>query len=126
MPLAPGVQTVLSGAGLAAFDETVAPDLGRFEIAFDPAGRFAFKTPSLRNVARTAPCMHDGSLATLEAVVDFYDRGGGEVDDKDALIAPLGLSSAEKKALAAFLRALDGAGIDALAMHSRPPQAPAR
>ncbi len=126
VPLAPGVQTVLSDVDLVAYAETLPPDLGRFEITLDPADRFAFKTPSLRNVARTAPYMHDGSLATLEAVVDFYDRGGGDVDDKDPLIAPLGLSPAEKKALVVFLRSLDGFGIDTLVANSRPSPAPTR
>ena len=120
VPLAPGVQTVLQGNHLAGFAETVTPDLGRFEITLDPADRFAFKTPTLRNVARTAPYMHDGSLPTLEAVVDFYDRGGGDLGEKDARIAPLGLSADEKKALAAFLRSLDGAHVDTLAARSRP------
>jgi len=126
VPLAPGVHTVLSDVDLVAFAESVTPDLGRFEITLDPADRFAFKTPSLRNVARTAPYMHDGSLATLEAVVDFYDRGGGDVDDKDRLIAPLGLSPAEKAALVVFLRSLDGVGIDTLVASSRPSPAPTR
>lgn len=124
VPLAPGVQTVLGGADLAAFAEQQPPDLGRFEITLDPADRFAFKTPSLRNVARTAPYMHDGSLPTLEAVVDFYDRGGGEVPDKSAMLAPLGLSSAEKQALVAFLRSLDGARLGTLLANSRPPAPP--
>ncbi len=120
VPLAPGVQTVLPGNHLAGFAETVTPDLGRFEITLEPADRFAFKTPTLRNVARTAPYMHDGTLPTLEAVVDFYDRGGGDLGEKDARIAPLALSANEKQALAAFLRALDGAHDDALAARSRP------
>lgn len=126
VPLAPGVHTVITGAALAAFASRAEPDLGRFEITLDPADRYAFKTPSLRNVARTAPYMHDGSLATLEAVVDFYDRGGGALADKSALLGPLGLSWDEKAALVAFLRALDGAGVDALAARSRPPDAAAR
>lgn len=126
VPLAPGVQTVLQGPDLAGFPPAAAPDLGRFEITLDPADRYAFKTPTLRNVARTAPYMHDGSLATLEAVVDFYDRGGGTLGDKDARIGPLALSADEKNALVAFLRSLDGARVDALAARSRPPQGAAR
>ena len=51
-------------------------DEGRFLITHDPADRGAFKTPTLREVARTAPYMHDGSVATLEDVVENYDRGG--------------------------------------------------
>jgi cytochrome c peroxidase len=95
------------------------PDLGRFEITLDPADRYAFKTPSLRNVARSAPYMHDGSLATLEDVVDFYDRGGGNVAGKSERLAALGLLPDEKRSLAAFLRSLDGADLAALAANSR-------
>lgn len=124
VPLAPGVQTVLKEADLADYSPSVPPDLGRFEITLDPADRYAFKTPSLRNVAHSAPYMHDGSLATLEDVVDFYDRGGGEVPGKHEALAALGLAAGEKHALVAFLRALDGAGLPALASNSRPPAQP--
>jgi len=124
VPLAPGVQTVVTDEQLASFNVAMAPDLGRFEITLDPADRFAFKTPSLRNVARTAPYMHDGSLATLEMVIDFYDLGGGEVDGKSGMLTALGLDADEKRALAAFLRSLDGSNLAALAAGSRPTALP--
>jgi cytochrome c peroxidase len=119
VPLARGVQTVLTDADLAAFAAKVPPDLGRFEITLDPADRYAFKTPSLRNVARSAPYMHDGSLATLEEVVDFYDQGGSDAPGKSEVLSALGLDSDEKRALVAFLRALDGANLPALLSNSR-------
>ena len=122
VPLAPGVQTVVTDADLVAFSADAAPDLGRFEITHDVADRYAFKTPSLRNVARSAPYMHDGSLDTLEAVIDFYDRGGGEAPGRSERLAPLGLSADEKQALVAFLRSLDGGGLVELVARSRPPQ----
>jgi cytochrome c peroxidase len=65
-----------------------------------------FKVPGLRNVAVSAPYMHDGSLATLEDVVDQYDRGGRGDPSTDPQIRPLGLTAAEKADLSAFLRAL--------------------
>lgn len=68
----------------------------------------AFKTPTLREVEHTAPYMHDGSLRTLEDVVDFYDAGGHPNPALDPLIRPLGLSRADKAALVAFLRSLSG------------------
>ena len=71
-------------------------------------GRGAFKTPSLREVARVAPYMHDGSLATLEQVVDFYDGGGRQNPLLDPEIRVLGLSAEEKRALHAFLQSLSG------------------
>ena len=110
----------MTHADLAPFAAHVAPDLGRFEITLDPADRYAFKTPSLRNVAHSAPYMHDGSLATLEEVVDFYDHGGGGAPDKSEALAALRLGADEKRALVAFLRSLDGASLPTLASNSRP------
>src|SRR6266849_3185267 len=74
-------------------------DLGRFAVTNKDLDRGRFKTPTLRNVALTAPYMHDGSLATLEDVVDFYNRGAGKNPYLDAAIASLGLSAQEKKDL---------------------------
>jgi cytochrome c peroxidase len=83
-------------------------DAGRETVTGDEADRGAFKTPSLREVARAAPYMHDGSLATLEEVIDFYDKGGRDNPFLDAEIRELNLNAEEKAALAAFLRALSG------------------
>lgn len=82
-------------------------DPGRARVTGSSADEGAFKTPTLRDVARTAPYMHDGSIPTLEAVIDFYDSGGrGAALDPE--IKPLRLTADEKTALAAFLRALTG------------------
>jgi cytochrome c peroxidase len=72
------------------------------------AGQGNFKTPTLREVAHTAPYMHDGSLATLEQVVDFYSDGGRVNPNLDPEIRRLNLSPEERRALAAFLRSLTG------------------
>ena len=74
----------------------------------NPDERGRFKTASLRNVAVTAPYMHDGSLATLDVVIDFYNRGAGTNPNLDDQIRPLALSREERQALAVFLRALTG------------------
>jgi cytochrome c peroxidase len=66
----------------------------------------AFKTPSLREIARRAPYMHDGSLPTLEAVVDHYDGGGVDRPTRSDLMKPLGLNAQEKADLVAFLNTL--------------------
>jgi cytochrome c peroxidase len=66
----------------------------------------AFKTPSLREIARRAPYMHDGSLPTLEAVVDHYDGGGVDRPSRSDLMKPLGLTAQEKSDLVAFLNTL--------------------
>ena len=84
-------------------------DKGRVAVTGDDADRGAFKTPSLRNVAETAPYMHDGSMATLEEVIDHYKRGGTPNPWLDEEIRPLRLSPAETRQLIAFLRTLTGA-----------------
>ena len=73
--------------------------------------RYAFKTPTLRDVARRAPYMHDGSMATLESIIDLYDRGGIDRPSRSELISPLGLSKNEKADLIAFLHTLNGASV---------------
>ncbi|MBI1727919.1 MAG: photosynthetic protein synthase I [Candidatus Rokubacteria bacterium] len=83
-------------------------DVGLFGVTKEPADRGKFRTPALREVARTAPYMHNGSLASLDAVVDFYDQGGGAHPNKSPLLRPLGLSGAEKRALVQFLESLSG------------------
>jgi cytochrome c peroxidase len=83
-------------------------DEGRGAISGKPQDRGAFKTPTLREVARTSPYMHDGSIASLEEVVDYYDRGGNRNPTLDAELRPLGLTNVEKAALVSFLRTLSG------------------
>jgi len=68
--------------------------------------RYAFKTPTLRDVARRAPYMHDGSVATLAEVIDLYDKGGIERPSRAEEIKPLGLTAQEKADLIAFLQTL--------------------
>jgi len=82
-------------------------DIGRGRL-FPTSGKLqhAFKTPSLRDVARRAPYMHDGSVATLEDVIDLYDRGGIDRPSRSELIKPLHLSADEKAELIAFLQTL--------------------
>jgi cytochrome c peroxidase len=70
------------------------------------AGEGNFKTPTLREVARTAPYMHDGGLATLEDVIEYYDRGGNQNPYLDSELRPLHLTSDDKRNLVSFLRSL--------------------
>ena len=83
-------------------------DGGRYEISQDERERGAFKTPTLREIALTAPYMHDGSLATLEDVVEFYSKGGGRNPYLDQRLRPFPLTGAEKDQLVAFLKTLSG------------------
>jgi cytochrome c peroxidase len=76
--------------------------------------RFAFKTPTLRNIALTAPYMHNGVYKTLEEVIHFYDKGGGkglgmELEHQTLPAEPLQLTAAEKKNLVEFLKSLTDA-----------------
>lgn len=84
------------------------PDLGRVAISKDPKDTGAFKTPTVRNVALTAPYMHDGSLATLEEVVEWYDKGGHANPHLSDKIRPLKLSAQDKADLVAFMQACTG------------------
>ncbi|MBQ4836649.1 MULTISPECIES: cytochrome-c peroxidase [Pseudoalteromonas] len=81
-------------------------DDGRF--AVDPNSKLkgAFKTPGLRNIIMSAPYMHDGSLASLEEVVEHYDKGAVNVKNVSPLIVPLNLNPQEKADLIAFMAAL--------------------
>ena len=82
-------------------------EFGRFNVTRVIADIGKFKTPSLRNIALTAPYMHDGSLKTLEEVVEYYDKGGNKNRFQDPAIFPLNLTKQEKADLAAFMRALN-------------------
>ena len=93
--------------GVAWRDGRIVDD-GRYEVTRVAADRGAFKTPTLREIARTAPYMHDGSLLTLRDVIDYYDRGGNENPGLAAEVRPLKLTTAEKDVLVAFLSALNG------------------
>jgi cytochrome c peroxidase len=83
-----------------------APEEGRFAVTGEERDRGRFKTPTLRGLAHSAPYMHDGSLATLEEVVEFYRRGGEPHGTRSPLMEPLELTDADARNLVAFLRAL--------------------
>ncbi len=112
--LAPGTFVTMDTAVIADASEPPPSDLGRYEISEDPNDRWKYKTPGLRNVALTAPYMHDGSLATLREVVDFYDAGGAPNDLLDPAIHPLHLGDTEKQDLVAFLESLTGSNVGAI------------
>lgn len=97
-----GVPASPSGKALDA-------DRGRAVVTRRELDTGAFKTPTVRNIAKTAPYFHHGAFPTLELVVDFYDKGGGKglgltVSNQDPLIVPLRLTAAEKGALLRFMR----------------------
>jgi len=101
----------------AQIDEILTPpskDLGRYEVTRDPQDLWRYKTPSLRNVALTAPYMHNGALLTLTEVIEYYDRGGTGREGQDSRISPLHLTSEEKHALLALLQSLTGDNVELL------------
>lgn len=80
------------------------PDVGRFSETKLLGDKGSFKTPTLREIARTAPYMHDGSLKTLEDVVNYYDKGGIPNPQLDEEIFPLKLTDQQKADLVTFLK----------------------
>ncbi len=87
-------------------------DLGAYIRTHDDSQKRTFLTPTLRELTYTAPYMHNGTMATLEEVVDFYDAGGGDDPLKDSVLAPLGLSAEEKTDLVEYLKAMSGESFD--------------
>ncbi len=117
--IAPGVEIEVERAAYAAAAEPVPGDLGLYEITQNPDDRWKYRTPSLRNVALTAPYMHDGSLRTLDQVVEFYDRGGDRNPLLDPAITPLKLTAAERDDLVAFLHSLTSPEAELLVRDAR-------
>ena len=88
-------------------------DPGRFAAVDMPFYKYAFKTPTLRNAARTAPYMHNGVFNTLQEVLDFYNKGGGAglgiaLPNQTLPATKLSLSAAEMKDIIDFIGCLDG------------------
>jgi cytochrome c peroxidase len=97
------------------------PDLGRYTVTKEEADKGAFKTPTLRDVASRPPYMHDGSIETLEKVIDFYDEGGHANPWLSPQSRPLHLTAEERADLVSFLHALTG---EIAAEVSSPPRLP--
>ena len=99
------------GTPATAEGKTVDPDVGKFVLTKRDPHRYAFKTPTVRNVAKTAPYMHNGVYRTLDEVVDFYNKGGGNglgfhLPNQTLPFDKLSLTTPEKRALVAFMKAL--------------------
>jgi cytochrome c peroxidase len=122
--LEPGVMAQVPRAVVESVGDPEAADLGRHEVTLAPGDLWKYRTPTLRNVALTAPYMHDGSLRTLEEVVRYYDRGGHPHSGLDPLLRPLGLHEGEIIALVEFLNALTGDDVPGLVAEARTPGPP--
>ena len=114
MQVAPGVYVDVATTLIKSVAETKPNDLGRYEVTQNPQDRWKYKTPSLRNISLTAPYMHNGSLETLQQVVEFYNRGGIPNENLDPLIKPLNLTAQEMDELTAFLKSLTGDNVKEL------------
>jgi cytochrome c peroxidase len=112
--VAPGVYVDVAATLIASVGETKPNDLGRYEVTQKPEDRWKYKTPSLRNVSLTAPYMHNGAFATLQQVVEFYNRGGIANENLDPLIKPLNLTADEITDLTVFLESLTGDNVKEL------------
>jgi cytochrome c peroxidase len=88
----------------------VYPDSGRIRLTGLESDRAVFKVPSLRNIALTAPYMHDGSLPTLAAVLDHYQTGGKPHPNRSGLLRPFALTAQERADVLAFLESLTDVG----------------
>ena len=113
--LAPGVVVTPT----VTFELPENNDLGRYEATGRSQDRWLYRTPSLRNVAITPPYMHDGSLANLAAVVDYYDGGGVSHPGLDPRVRPLNLDEGQKSDLVSFLRSLTGSNVEQLQRDAR-------
>lgn len=117
--VAPPMAKVALGGARSTVDFAAAGDRGRHEITQLPADLGGFRTPTLRNIALTAPYMHDGSLATLTDVVRFYDAGAGANANLDPRLKPLGLADRDIADLVAFLESLTASNVAELAAQAR-------
>jgi cytochrome c peroxidase len=118
--LAPGVFVQVEDSIVRSFSEAQQVDVGRDVALHRTAPPLVrFRAPTLRNIALTKPYMHDGSLATLQQVIEFYDRGGIDNPHKDPLLKPLHLTAAENRALVAFLDTLTGDNVKQLEANAR-------
>ena len=106
-------------------DEIIPNDLGLYTVTQDPNDRWKFRTPGLRNVAITAPYMHNGTRATLKEVVEFYNQGGikqvGKMknDNISPLMFPLELSEKEVDQVVEFLKTLTGSNVNELILDAK-------
>ena len=114
MQLAPGITANIDQARIASVGGAKENDVGIYEVTLNPVDRWKYRTPGLRNVALTAPYMHNGEMLTLEAVVDFYNRGGIPHELLSPLLKPLGLVADERAALVDFLKSLTGSNVKTL------------
>ncbi len=112
--VAPGVFVDVDTKRIDSVSESRPGDVGQYEVTENPADRWKYKTPTLRNIGLTAPYMHNGSLTSLRDVVEYYNHGGVSNPLLDNRIKPLNLSDQDKQDLVNFLGSLTGSNVEQL------------
>ncbi len=112
--VAPGIKIMVPRKVIDSVSNPPPSDLGRYEVTQNPVDRWRYKTPTLRNVALTAPYMHNGVFGTLKEVISFYNKGGIPNPGLDPSIRPLGLTDGEMADIVAFLESLTGDNVETL------------
>lgn len=113
--LAPGVFVYVKNEVIESVRQQPKPnDVGLYSVTQNPFDRWKFRTPTLRNIALTAPYMHDGAFSTLRQVMDFYNKGGVPNELLSPLMTPLNLSDNEIEQVIAFMHALTGDNVKTL------------
>lgn len=113
--LAPGVFGEIKREVVESFRQKPKQnDLGLYELTQDPDDRWKYRTPTLRNVALTAPYMHNGKFLSLYEVIEFYNRGGIKNELLSPMMKPLNLTGEEIDSMIAFLRTLTGGNVNVL------------
>jgi cytochrome c peroxidase len=106
------METEVIGVPETISSEKIDPDMGRYNIIKVESFRHAFKIPTVRNAARTAPYMHNGVFTTLNQVLDFYNKGGGagsgiKIDNQTLPFDKLGLTEKERNDIISFILCLN-------------------
>ncbi len=113
--LAPGVFVDVENELIDSVRQQPKPnDVGLYSVTQNPFDRWKYRTSSLRNVALTAPYMHDGAFSTLREVIEFYNKGGVPNELLSPLITPLDLTDKEIEQLIAFMNSLTGDNVETL------------
>jgi cytochrome c peroxidase len=114
--LAPGMSAQVDKELINSVGEKKENDLGLYEVTLKPLDRWKYRTPSLRNVALTAPYMHNGEFSSLDEVIEFYNVGGTPNALRSPLIRPLNFTKNEQVALREFLKSLTSSNVAELVL----------
>jgi len=106
------IETEVIGVPRSIGNNEIDPDMGRYDIIKIASLKHAFKTPTIRNAARTAPYMHNGVFSTLQQVISFYNKGGGaglglKLENQTLPFDKLNLTEKEQEDIISFIKSLN-------------------